>query len=256
MVPHLPDITSTAVRREMWQLKLGRVHPSTLTWLSMMQHEPEELMRNAIVSNLPQLALSLLYLSYNGLITTMAMASEWASFAHSRKGLRVSRPRGFQRSTYFLQLPYRFSIPLMIAFGLLHWLVSQTVFLVNIEWFGPQLMDNSNTIRWTEKKELNQVIGGYSPLGYWILFILGVLLIVPVTLLGAKKLPSGMPIAGSCSFAIAAACHPESASASSKVTTAKLQWGVESCILVARGVGHCTFSADDVEYPIHGNMYA
>lgn len=42
-----------------------------------------------------------------------------------RKGLRVTQPHGYQRSSYFLQLPYRWSLPLIVISGTLHWLLSR-----------------------------------------------------------------------------------------------------------------------------------
>jgi hypothetical protein len=85
---------------------------------------------NALLANVPQLVLSISYLFFNSLCTAMATTQEWNSFATSRKGLRVSQPSGSQRSTYFLQLPYKYSIPLTITSGVMHWLLSQSFFLV------------------------------------------------------------------------------------------------------------------------------
>lgn len=59
-----------------------------------------------MISNTPQLLLSLCYMTLNGLITRMLTELEWASYAISFKALRVTNPRGDQRSTYRLQLPY------------------------------------------------------------------------------------------------------------------------------------------------------
>lgn len=60
------------------------------------------------------------------------MSREWAQFASTRRTLRVSKPQGQQRSTYWLQLPYRYSVPLMGAMVLLHWLMSRGLFLASI----------------------------------------------------------------------------------------------------------------------------
>jgi hypothetical protein len=79
---------------------------------------------STVVVNLPQLGLSIAYFSFNGLFTRMISEREWANFSISFRPLRVSRPRGSQKSTYRLQLPYRWSIPLIIVSGTLHWLVS------------------------------------------------------------------------------------------------------------------------------------
>ncbi|KAF2175728.1 hypothetical protein K469DRAFT_743214 [Zopfia rhizophila CBS 207.26] len=94
---------------------------------------------NVLLANLAQPILSFLYFSYNGLFTCMLLGYEWSQYAHRRKGLRVSRaPSGEQRSTYFLQLPYRFALPLMVLSGVLHWLVSQSIFLVSIDLYDFQ----------------------------------------------------------------------------------------------------------------------
>lgn len=46
-----------------------------------------------------------------------------------RKTLRVSAPEGLQRSSYFVSMPWRYGIPLISAMSLLHWLISQSVFV-------------------------------------------------------------------------------------------------------------------------------
>jgi hypothetical protein len=89
---------------------LGAVDPRTA-----IPSMPKGLISNAVIANTPQLGLSFLYFSYNALFTAMLMGYEWISYSHKRKGLRVThKPSGAQRFTYFLQLPYRFGIPLMI----------------------------------------------------------------------------------------------------------------------------------------------
>lgn len=100
----------------------------------------DPLLGNVILANALQLILSVLYFTYNGLFTAMCAAVEWSRFALHRKGLWVSKaPTGSQRSAYFLQLPYRHSVPLMLASGALHWLVSQSIYLVYVEAGGPEL---------------------------------------------------------------------------------------------------------------------
>lgn len=85
---------------------------------------------NAVLANVPQLLLSISYLFLNSLCTAMATAREWNSFGTSRKGLRVSQPTGCQRSTYFLQLPYKYGVPLAFWSGIMHWMLSQAFFFV------------------------------------------------------------------------------------------------------------------------------
>ncbi|KAF5378412.1 hypothetical protein D9757_011163 [Collybiopsis confluens] len=110
------------------------------------------LLASALVANSPQLFLSLVYLLFNSLCTKVFLAREWFSYAHTRKPLRVSSPQGKQRSTYSLQMPYRFVLPLMAYSTLVHWLLSQSLFLVRISYHNE---GNSSTISSC----------GYSPLG-------------------------------------------------------------------------------------------
>lgn len=69
----------------------------------------------------------------NSVWTSMTLAAEWNSYSVDRKGLRVSTYlQGHQRSTYFLSLPYRYALPLIVSSGLLHWLISQSLYVVII----------------------------------------------------------------------------------------------------------------------------
>ncbi|KAK1844228.1 hypothetical protein CCHR01_13129 [Colletotrichum chrysophilum] len=85
---------------------------------------------SVLVANIPQLYLSFWYLAYNTLITRMEMAREWSRFSTGYRPLRVSSPRGQQIDTYRLQLPYRQSIPLITASIVLHWLLSNSLFVI------------------------------------------------------------------------------------------------------------------------------
>ncbi|KAH6644215.1 hypothetical protein C7974DRAFT_371355 [Boeremia exigua] len=87
-------------------------------------------MTDALLVNLPQFLISWSYIILNGICTAMASAREWNKLATSREGLRVTMPQGEQRSTYFLQLPLKRALPLMTTSGLLHWLMSQSFFVV------------------------------------------------------------------------------------------------------------------------------
>lgn len=50
-----------------------------------------------------------------------------------RKTLRVSAPEGIQRSSYFVSMPWKYGIPLIASTSLLHWVISQAVFLFAVE---------------------------------------------------------------------------------------------------------------------------
>jgi hypothetical protein len=86
-----------------------------------------------IFVNIPQVILSFVYLTINTLYTQLQVEQEWNSYARDYIPLRVSYPTGEQTSTYRLQLPYKYSVPLTIVSTLLHWLVSNSVFLLVIE---------------------------------------------------------------------------------------------------------------------------
>jgi hypothetical protein len=82
-----------------------------------------------LFANMWQFLLTLLYIGSNALLTCFCVESEWQSYGTKRKGLRVSSPVGSQRSTYFLSLPLRYGLPLMLISTTLHWLLSQAIFL-------------------------------------------------------------------------------------------------------------------------------
>lgn len=89
--------------------------------------------KTLLVINTPQLLLSFCYFSLNAFITRLLVEKEWNLFSLSQRPLRVSRPRGDQISSYRLQLPYRYSLPLMTISGLLHWVLSNSFFFYIIE---------------------------------------------------------------------------------------------------------------------------
>ncbi|KAH7113313.1 hypothetical protein B0J11DRAFT_595619 [Dendryphion nanum] len=62
---------------------------------------------NAFLANMPQVLLFFDYLNLNAICTFIACQKEWNDFGTSRKGIRVTQPRGKQRSIHFLQIPYR-----------------------------------------------------------------------------------------------------------------------------------------------------
>lgn len=69
-----------------------------------------------------------------------------------------------------------------------------------------------------------------------------------------RSLQEGMPVARSCSAAIAAACHGIPGTVSSE---RPVKWGVVVPAYLGRdGVGRCAFSNDAVEAPEPGQRYA
>jgi hypothetical protein len=233
-----------------FRLGFGAIDPRALISSNEL---PRDMIGLAVIANAPQIILSILYYAFNGLFTAMLMGYEWTSYAHKKKGLRVSRrPAGSQRSTYFLSLPYRFGIPLVVLSGSLHWLVSQSIFVVAFDLYN----DIGEAI--TEGVDIDVMTRtiGYSPSAMLAVVVLGVVMVVAVVGFGFIPYERGIPLAGSCSLAISAACHPEQAAGAgdSLLSEQKVQWGVVSTSL--DGIGHCAFSSAEVGPLVKGRMYA
>ncbi|KAF6222037.1 hypothetical protein HO133_001123 [Letharia lupina] len=127
-----PNLTDRSLAY-LWQLGYGTVASESM--ISWSLPGTGGLLVAILVANSLQVLLSFLYLAYNGVFTCMLLANEWAGYAYSRKSLRVTSPTGSQRSTYRLQLPYKYGVPLLVLSGILHWLVSQSIFLARISAF-------------------------------------------------------------------------------------------------------------------------
>jgi len=204
------------------------------------------LVRCVMWANLPQLIVSFLYLMYNGLYTSMHMAHEYGGYAIDRKPLRVTTPRGAQRSTYWLQLPYTYGVPLISASATLHWLISQSIFLARVS-VSPNNVQKENS-------DMTFSAVGYSPLAVLCTVVLGFCMLVVVVGMGFRKLPGSIPIAGSCSAALAAAAHRPTADVDAAVLPVK--WGALRESEDAEGVGHCCFTSEEVTEPQEGKLYA
>lgn len=219
-----------------------------------MRNFPDSTIAKVVLANTPQLIFSLLYFYYNALLTAMLMGYEWVSYAHKRKGLQVSRkPKGAQRCTYFLQLPYRFSIPLLMLSATLHWLVSQSLFLMSIDFYDASGRPGDG--RGEDSEFFGYQTVAYSPLAIISLMVLGGIMVGIIVACGYLPYKRGMPVAGSNSMAISAACHVidrdegDEGTASSK----ELQWGVVRT--ADDDIGHCAFSPYAVGVPVKGVTY-
>lgn len=100
--------------------------------------------------------ISLLYITFNGLLSCLLFAEEWTGYRKTRKTLRVSFPEGIQRSSYVISIPLRYGAPVTILMALLHWTVSQCVYVVRIiSHYSDGSLDAGSNI----------TAAGYSPLG-------------------------------------------------------------------------------------------
>jgi hypothetical protein len=198
---------------------------------------------NAWLSNMPQVLLSFCYLNLNTLCTSMACAEEWNTLGTTRKGLRVTKPGGQQRSTYFLQLPYKWAIPLMAISGLLHWLLSQSFFLVRFDSFDR---------RGTRNEEASKSACGASISSLIVFYVTALGLIIGVRWVGRRSMILMLPPADCCSAFISASCHPPSDDVDPCLE--KVKWGMVNQEVII-GHGHCSISSKPVMKPQPGTVY-
>ena len=228
--------------QQQWSAGLGAPLPTTIATLVYHLDWTTTLLLNILTANAPQLVLSIVYLSYNGLFTCMFLSAEWASYARDRKGLRVTRPEGYQRESYWLSLPYKVSIPLIMASSALHWILSQSLFLVQINIIDAT--GNSNQLI-----SINAI--GWSTLALTVLLIIGGILIVIVIGFGFFTYTPGIPIVSSNSRAISAACHPAPGRVRESVQL--LQYGIVAD--VRHRTFHVGFSSGEVRPLLTGQNY-
>ncbi|KAL4875002.1 hypothetical protein BJY04DRAFT_211669 [Aspergillus karnatakaensis] len=207
------DIHTHYSSRSIWDYGLGEVSTATLITGLNGSHTELDFVWMILIANTPQLLVSLTYFMYNALLSCMLLAAEYDDYATDRKLLRVSWPTGPQRSSYYLSLPYRYSIPLFLASAFLHWLVSQSLFFVEITPYD---------VRGVPSDDDKVMTCGYSPKALIFAMILGGVLVSAALLLGIRRLKSPMPLALHCSAAISAACHPGSEAGHA---LKPIQWG-------------------------------
>ncbi|EGZ68749.1 hypothetical protein NEUTE2DRAFT_131172 [Neurospora tetrasperma FGSC 2509] len=147
-----------------------------------------------LLANTPQIFLSLTYLFFNNILTKMVAERERKGKASPKtpttKTLRTSQPRGSQRSTFFLSLPYRYALPFVAVSSVMHWLMSQCLYFTEVDFIDVDgtTLDKSNPTTFTL---------GYSLCAMFWVIVLGTL--SWVTILGLAvfgKYPAGMLIMG------------------------------------------------------------
>jgi hypothetical protein len=224
----------------LWKVGFGTVNSNNLMNFTV------SLLGGVLLANTPQALLSYLYLAYNALYTNLFVAHELSSYMHKRKALRVTAPRGKQRTTYWLNVPFRFAIPMTVLSGLFHWLASQSMFMVQI------------TITNGQRMPARQISTcGYSPMAIILTLVVATIIAGSGLVVARRRFKAGMPLASSCSAAISAACHPPEEDVDAQLLP--VQWGAVSHGVEdgeAEVVGHCSFSSWPVEMPIPKRLYA
>jgi hypothetical protein len=225
-------------------LGFGAVNSNMLLDIGLPSEGANGLASSVLFANLPQIILSFVYLSYNALITCMLLANEYSGYEVHRKTLRVTTPRGQQRSTYWLQLPYTYGIPIMAASAMLHWLISQSIFLVRVDAYYEGVLSGSSNVSGV----------GLSPAPMLVVVLIGLGLVAVAIAMGFRKLEgNAMPVAASCSLALAAAAHRPTGDVDAAFLPVK--WG-EVVEMGNAEVGHCCFTSQEVLGVKPGRKYA
>ncbi|GAB7361460.1 hypothetical protein MBLNU230_g1516t1 [Neophaeotheca triangularis] len=230
-------LTTVGLRR--WLSRLSLCILALVTGLSVLGIPA--LLAHVLLANLPQAIVSFPYFLYNGVLTSMLLAHEWSAYAVHRKGLRVTVERGAQRSTYWLQLPYEYGVSLITAMTVLHTLISQAISLNKID-LGREGY---------KYPERSLVAAGLSSAAILACIVIGSIMLLVLLGLGFRKFPSAMPVAGYCSFAIAAACHPPVDDVDAAFLP--VQWGA---VKIGDKDGQCSFTSQEVSELIPGRRYA
>jgi hypothetical protein len=232
----------------LWKIGFGTVSGQNIMTFKT------SLMGIILLANTPQLMLSYLYLSFNTLCTNMFIGYEWASYSRRRKGLRVTKPVGQQRGTYWLSVPFRFAVPMTILSGLFHWLASSSLFKVQIT----VTVQSDRGLQRTVSNAQSIATCGYTPVAIILTTVVPTVIALGGVVIGRFRYPAGMPVAGSNSAAISASCHPSEEDVDAHLKP--VMWGAVSQGTEGGteedGVGHCTFSCLEVEPPIAGRRYA
>lgn len=243
---------------QIWNLGLGKPNTGALLGetLGLSGSTASGIFKEILVINSFQLALSATYFLYNSVFTAQCSAVEWSLFASEYRSLRVTRPRGKQISSWFLHLPLTFGIPLTISMMILHFLVSQSIFLVRIQWYD---LDGN-------RDPENFIMDvGYSPLGILCSVCVGAALILAQCLHALRPLNARIPIHGNQSMIISAACHPLAGERdkyrrlNDSIAKRPLKWGAVTQPEIDEdpdAVGHCSLTAEPVELPVPGYKYA
>lgn len=233
-----------------WTIGLGVADIQSLASFQRDNTRSSGIVPTLLVANLPQLGFSFLFVAYTNTWSKLLVAHEFDRMTVVKKGLRVSeRPRGVQRASHFFTLPMRYAVPLIGCSAALHWLCSQSLFMVRI--------DGVNIHREVDPND-QLVRLGYSAPG--IVAVIGVsfgMMITTVCMGAFRKLRTGLGET-SMSVIISAACHPRRYEPEAWFKA--VQWGdvtesVESGEGDEDGVRHCAFTSQMAERPIEGQAY-
>lgn len=130
----------------------------------------------------------------------------------------------------------------MVISATLHWLISQPVFLVRVEEYSKGIL-----------KEANVSAVGLSPAPMLVVAVPGLCTVAVVSGLGRRKLKGKlMPVAASCSRALASAAHCSTGDVDASLLPVKWR---EVKGMGDIEVGHCCFTSQGVYDAVPGRRY-
>ncbi|KAF2728297.1 hypothetical protein EJ04DRAFT_504275 [Polyplosphaeria fusca] len=248
--------------QSLWNMGLGKLDEHSLTKTTLCSfflggHDQNKWAKCGVTyggvsamifTSLPQLYLSAIYLSLNHQLTLMIQLRDWARLASHRQAIRVSSPEPYsdQVSTYWLSLPYLYSIPLLLTRISLGWLVSQSLFIVRYVIYEDLSIDDASDVSYTM---------GFSAIALIYSFIFGLVIFGVSVAIGFCKCTVGMPLGPQNSLVIAAACHPPE---TDRYAAKKMvKWGAipTGDTEEASLPHHCTITSRRVENPLEGRWY-
>lgn len=196
-------------------------------------------------------------------MTTFAPAVEFNRFSVRSKGLCVgSVLKRSQHSAYFLQLPYRIVLPVMLISGILHWLCSQCFFLVSVlEGYPAVLLEDSLDTGGIIYKSRERISLGYSPQAILVLGILSSILYAVIIGCSLRRFTCAMPLFGGCSAIISSMCHQSSDEDGNEMVLKPVMWGVCSEeVMYTRGaqrainIVETSFSSRRIRQPVNNDV--
>ena len=213
------------------------------------------LIQCVFLANIVHIVVSFLYLFYNNILTHQLVADQWARFLRpdGKKALRVSTPLGMQRSSYILSLPLAYSAVLTVAMVLLHWLVSQSLFVVQTIGFDtagrkmPPSIFNGSSV-------------GYALLPIVLATVVGVIMVVALLVNSFARSHRLVPLEflawGSSSAHIESLCHRPHGDEDAHLFPLSIGVVVDSGGVSATGAARLAFSTDvGLGEPREGSLY-
>lgn len=122
--------------------------------------------------------------------------------------------------------------------------MSQSLFLA--------LVDINNDSGLLDRSQSISTIG-YSCIAIFFAVFVGAVVVVVGWLNGFRRYNGGIPIVGSCSAAISAACYRPNDDSSTSLLP--VQWG-QAYVDSTSNIGHCSLSSFEVTAPEEGSSYA